>query len=134
MTMKVFKLNSNISLFSSMTQTYMCTFQLKTTVLCNGFSFTNVFSVSLCVKTTKQFLINLCQTLHSGTSRTYKKNKSSFSSDQYVYIIHYTCTEISCEDTLTLSREALQMPILIIIAVTGMNRNIPSDAFVCSST
>lgn len=68
MSMKVLKLNSNISAFSSMSQTYMCTFQLKTTVLCNGFSFTDVFTVSLCVKTTKQFLINLCQTLHSGTS------------------------------------------------------------------
>lgn len=109
MTTKVFKLNSNISAFSSMSQTYMCTFQLKTIVLCNGFSFTDVFTISLCVKTTKQFLINLCQTLHSGTStRTYKKNKSSFSSDQYMYIIHYTCTEISYKDTLTLTHEALQ--------------------------
>lgn len=60
MTLKVFKLNSNISSFSSMSQTYMCTFQLKTTVLCNGFGFTDIFTISLYVKTTEQFLINLC--------------------------------------------------------------------------
>lgn len=120
-----------------MSQTYMCTFPLKTTALCNGFGFTDVSSVSLRVKTAKQLLINLCQTLHSGTStRTYKKNESSFSSDQYISIIHYTCTEIPQEDTITLTYEALQteMPILIIIAITGMNRNIPSDAFARGST
>lgn len=58
MILKVLKLNSSISSFFSMSQTYMCTF--KTTVLCNGFGFTDVFTISLCVKTTKQFLINLC--------------------------------------------------------------------------
>lgn len=94
MTLKVFKLNSNISSFFSMPQTYMCTFQLKTTVLCNGFVFTDVFSISLCVKTTKQFLINSCRMLHSGTSTRTWKNKSSFSSDQYMYAIQCICTEI----------------------------------------
>lgn len=109
MSMKVFKLNNNISAFSSMSQAYMCTFQRKTTAMCNGLSFTDVFTVNLCVKTTKHFLINLCQTSHSSTStRTYKKNKSPFSSDQYMHIIHYTCTEISYQDTLTLTHEALQ--------------------------
>lgn len=53
MTLKVLKLKSNISSFSSMSQTYMSTFQLKTTVLCNGFGFTDVFSISLCVKSDK---------------------------------------------------------------------------------
>lgn len=67
-TLKVFKLNSNISSFFSMSQTYMCTFQLKTTVLYNGFGFTDVFTIGLCVKTTEQFLINLCWMLHNGTS------------------------------------------------------------------
>lgn len=109
MSMNAFKLNNNISAFSSMSQAYMCTFQHKTTAMCNGLSFTDVFTANLCVKTTKHFLINLRQTSHSSAStRTYKKDKSSFSSDQYVYIIHYTCTEISYQDTLTPTQEALQ--------------------------
>lgn len=109
MSVKVFKLNNNISTLSSMSQTYMCTFQHKATAVCNGISLTDVFTINLCVKTTKQFLINLCQTLHGSTStRTYKKNKSSFSSDQYVYIIHYICTGISYWDTLTRTNKALQ--------------------------